>query len=90
MAENVRAALALVARGEAPLGIVYSTDAKAEPNVKVVGTFPEDSHAAIVYPVALTVSAKPDAAQYLAFLRSQLSKSIFESFGFSFLVRPTS
>ncbi len=90
MAENVRAALALVARGEAPLGIVYSTDAKAEPNVKVVGTFPEDSHAAIVYPVALTVTAKPDAAQYLAFLRSQLSKSIFESFGFSFLIRPTS
>ena len=90
MAENVRAALALVARGEAPLGIVYATDAKIDPNVKVVGTFPEDSHPPIVYPVALTATAKPDAAQYLAFLRSQLSKSVFESFGFSFLIRPTS
>jgi len=90
MAENVRAALALVARGEATLGIVYATDAKAEPGVKVVGTFPEDFHPAIVYPVALTATAKPDAAQYLAFLRSQLSKSVFETHGFSFLIKPTS
>lgn len=90
MTESVRAALALVARSEAPLGIVYSTDAKAEPGVKVVGTFPEDSHPPIVYPVALTVTAKPDAARYLAFLRSQLSKTVFESFGFSFLIKPTS
>jgi molybdate transport system substrate-binding protein len=90
MAENVRAALALVARGEAPLGIVYATDARAEPGVKVVGTFPEDSHPAIVYPVGLTVTAKPDAAQYLSFLRSQLSKSVFETYGFSFLIKPTS
>ena len=51
MAENVRAALALVARGEAPLGIVYETDAKVEPGVKIVGTFPADSHPPIVYPV---------------------------------------
>ena len=65
MTENVRAALALVARGEAPLGIVYATDAKVEPNVKIVGAFPEDSHPPIVYPVALTTTAKPDAAQYL-------------------------
>ena len=65
----MRAALTLVARGEAALGIVYSTDAKVEPNVKIVGAFPADSHPAIVYPVALTVTAKPDAAQYLAFLR---------------------
>src|SRR5207237_543250 len=54
-AENVRAALLLVARGEAPLGIVYRTDAVAEPMVKIVGTFPPDSHPAIVYPMALTI-----------------------------------
>ena len=90
MAENVRAALTLVARGEAVLGIVYSTDAKVEPNVKVVGTFPEGSHPAIIYPVALTKTANPDAARYLAFLRSQVAKSVFETYGFSFQIRPTS
>ena len=82
MAENVRAALALVARGEAPLGIVYETDAKIEPKVKIIGTFPADSHPPIVYPVALTTNAKPEAAQYLAFLRSAEAKKIFESYGF--------
>jgi molybdate transport system substrate-binding protein len=90
MTENVRAALTLVARGEAALGIVYATDAKAEPNVKVVGVFPADSHPPIVYPVALTVNAKPDAAQYLAFLRSPAAKAVFEAHGFTFLPRPTS
>jgi molybdate transport system substrate-binding protein len=90
MAESVRAALALVARGEAVLGIVYSTDAKVEPNVKVVGTFPEDSHPPIVYPVALTANAKPEAMQYLNFLRSQTSKTIFDKYGFSYLIKPTS
>jgi len=90
MAENVRAALTLVARGEGVLGIVYETDAKVEPNVKIVGVFPADTHPPIVYPVALTVSAKPTAARYLDFLRSQKAKSIFESYGFSFLVKPTS
>jgi molybdate transport system substrate-binding protein len=90
MAENVRAALILVARGEAPLGIVYATDAKVEPRVKIVGVFPEDSHPPIVYPAALTANAKPDAAQYLAFLRSQAAKSIFESYGFTFLIKPAS
>jgi molybdate transport system substrate-binding protein len=89
-AENVRAALILVARGEAALGIVYATDAKVEPNVKVLGTFPPDSHPPIVYPVALTATAKPQAAQYLAFLRSREAKTTFESYGFTFLVRPTS
>ncbi|MEX0751897.1 MAG: molybdate ABC transporter substrate-binding protein [Xanthobacteraceae bacterium] len=85
MTENVRVALALVARGEAPLGIVYETDAKAEPAVKVIGIFPSQSHPAIVYPVALTAAAKPEAASFLAFLRSQEAKSIFERYGFSFL-----
>jgi molybdate transport system substrate-binding protein len=90
MTENVRAALTLVARGEAVLGIVYATDAKAEPNVKIVGTFPPDSHPAIIYPVALTVSAKPFAHEYLAFLRSPAAKAIFERAGFTFLPKPGS
>ena len=90
MAENVRAALALVARGEAVLGIVYESDAKVEPGVKIVGAFPADSHPAIVYPVAATVTAKPEAAVYLAFLRGTTAKTVFEQYGFTFLVRPTS
>jgi molybdate transport system substrate-binding protein len=90
MADNVRAALALVARNEAVLGIVYETDAKVEPGVKIVGTFPADSHPAIVYPVAATATAKPEAAAYLAFLRSSIAKAVFEQYGFTFLVRPTS
>ncbi len=89
MAESVRAALTLVARGEAALGIVYSTDAKVEPGVKIVGTFPADSHPPITYPVAATTTAKPEAASYLAFLRSSAAKAIFEKYGFSFLVSPT-
>ncbi len=89
MTQNVRAALTLVARGEAPLGIVYSTDAKVEPGVKIVATFPEDSHDPIIYPIAATVGAKPDARSYLAFLRSQAAKTIFESYGFEVLAKPT-
>jgi molybdate transport system substrate-binding protein len=89
MAESVRAALALVARGEAPLGIVYSTDARVEPGVKIVGTFPAGSHPAIIYPVAATTTAKPEAAGYLAFLRSAAAKAIFEKYGFAFLVSST-
>ena len=90
VADNVRAALALVARGEAVLGIVYETDAKVEPGVKIVGAFPADSHPAIVYPIAATVTAKPEATAYLAFLRSGTAKAVFETYGFTFLVRPTS
>jgi molybdate transport system substrate-binding protein len=90
MAENVRAALVLVARGEAPLGIVYETDAKIDRGVKIVGVFPEDSHPPIIYPVALTKDAKPDAAQYLAFLRTQTAKAVFEHYGFNFLIKPAS
>jgi len=80
MTVNVRAALAYVARGEAPLGIVYATDAKVEPGVKVVGVFPDNSHDPIIYPVAATVNAKPETMQYLAFLRSSAAKSIFEGY----------
>ena len=90
MAESVRAALTLVARGEAALGIVYSTDAKVEPGVKIVGTFPADSHPPIIYPVAATTTAKAEAADYLAFLKSSAAKTILEKYGFTFLIRPTS
>ena len=81
-AENVRAALALVSRGEAPLGIVYTTDAKADEGVKVVGTFPADSHPPILYPVALTANAKPDAKAFLDYLVSATAKPFFEAQGF--------
>jgi molybdate transport system substrate-binding protein len=89
-AENVRAALALVGRGEAPLGIVYETDAKIEKNVKIVGHFPDGSYSAITYPVALTATAKPQAMRYLDYLRSNLAKTVFETYGFTFLIKPTS
>jgi molybdate transport system substrate-binding protein len=90
MAESVRAALTLVARGEAALGIVYSTDARVEPGVRIVGTFPADSHPAIIYPVAATTTAKAEAGDYLAFLRSAAAKAILEKYGFTYLIRPTS
>ena len=90
MVGNVRAALVLVARGEAPLGIVYATDAKVEPAVKVIGAFPDDSHEPIVYPVAATPTAKPETALYLSFLRSTGARAIFEHYGFSVLLKPVS
>jgi molybdate transport system substrate-binding protein len=90
MADSVRAGLTLVARGEAALGIVYSTDARVEPGVKIVGTFPADSHPAIIYPVAATTAAKAEAADYLAYLRSPAAKTVFEKYGFTYLIRPTS
>jgi len=85
-AENVRAALALVSTGEAPLGIVYKTDANAEPKVKVVGTFPQDSHPPIVYPVAQTAGSKhAEAPAFLKCLQSAKAKALFEAQGFSVL-----
>jgi molybdate transport system substrate-binding protein len=82
-ADNVRAALQLVSRGEAPLGIVYGTDAKADPNVKVLGIFPEDSHPPIVYPVAvLAKTANADARAFEDFLKGSVAKSVFEAQGF--------
>ena len=89
-AQNVRVALTLVERGETPLGIVYITDAKISPAVKIIGTFPADSHPAIIYPVAATVTAKPKAVGYLAYLRSMTAKAIFEQYGFEFMIQPTS
>jgi molybdate transport system substrate-binding protein len=86
MTETVRAALALVARGEAPLGIVYATDAAAEPKVKVVATFPSDSHAPIIYPFALTAETKLDSArQFLEYLKGPVARRAFEAQGFSIL-----
>jgi molybdate transport system substrate-binding protein len=82
-AENVRAALLLVARGEAPLGIVYRTDAAAEPGVRIVGTFPADSHPPIVYPMALTVAAEPDAGALANYLRAPEAREVFAAHGFT-------
>lgn len=90
MAENVRAALALVSRNEAPLGIVYETDAKVDPGVKMIATFPDGPHEPVTYPVALTASTNKAALQYLSFLRSVAAKTIFEKYGFTFLIHPTS
>jgi molybdate transport system substrate-binding protein len=90
-AENVRATLAYVARGETPIGIVYSTDAKVEPKVKIVGAFPADSHPPIVYPVAVTAAShNAMAARYVSFLKTSQAKAIFEKYGFRFLVKPVS
>ena len=81
--DSVRAALAFVSRGEAPLGIVYDTDAKVDPGVRIVDLFPEATHPKILYPVALTRSAQgPGAQTYLAFLESPEAAAIFRRFGF--------
>jgi molybdate transport system substrate-binding protein len=90
MAGDVRLALRLVARGETPLGIVYETDAKIEPAVKVIGVFPDNTQDPIIYPVALRANAKPDPVRYFSFLQTQTAKSVFEKYGFNFLVKPTS
>jgi molybdate transport system substrate-binding protein len=84
-AENVRAALAYVARGEAPLGIVYTTDAMAEKKVHVVAILPDSTHAPIVYPAALVKDAKPEAKAFLAFLSGPQAHKIFEKDGFVLL-----
>ena len=83
-AENVRAAMALVERGAAPLGIVYATDARASKSVRIVGTFPATSHPPIRYPVALLKASRhKDAAGFRAFLLSKQGRTIFARHGFS-------
>ena len=82
-AENVRIALSYVARREAPLGIVYATDAKAEPQVKAIFDIPPDSHPAIRYPVALTMTAQAPAKNFLTFLLSAEASAIFDAHGFT-------
>ena len=84
-AENVRSALAYVARGETPLGIVYRTDAQAEPRVRTVAVFPPDTHPPIRYPVSLTASARTGSERYLAFLRGAAAQRSFEHAGFTLL-----
>jgi molybdate transport system substrate-binding protein len=84
-AENVRVALMYVARGEVPLGIVYETDAAVAPKVRVVDVFPESSHAAITYPIAVTKVARRDAQDYVAFLKSNPARQIFTAAGFSWI-----
>jgi molybdate transport system substrate-binding protein len=90
-AENVRATLTFVARGETRLGIVYETDAKIEPKVKIVGVFPDGAYPPVTYPVAATANTtKSSVPSYLDFLRSKQAKDIFEKYGFSVLVTPAS
>ena len=84
-ADNVRGALAFVARGETPLGIVYETDALIDRKVRVVGLFPESSHTPIVYPVALTKGARPGAARFVEFLRGHDARATFQRYGFTSL-----
>jgi molybdate transport system substrate-binding protein len=85
-AENVRAALKLVATGEAPLGIVYQTDAAADPEVKIIATFPQETHAPIIYPAAVLADSKnEDAAKFLDYLKSAKAKPLFEEQGFTVL-----
>ena len=83
-ADNVRSALALVARGEARLGIVYRTDAHSESNVSIVGTFPAGAHPPIVYPFAVVAgSTHPDAALFISYLSSPQASARFKAEGFS-------
>ena len=86
-AEDVRVALAYVARGEAPLGIVYRTDAKAEPRVRIVDTFPEATHPPILYPAGLIKDAQPQALRFFEYLTSPSARLLFEKSGFAFLAK---
>ena len=81
-AENVRSAMMFVARGEAPLGIVYATDALVDAKVRIVDTFPDGSHAPITYPAAATKAAKPEAASYLEYLGGEQAAASWKKFGF--------
>ncbi|MBS0419004.1 MAG: molybdate ABC transporter substrate-binding protein [Proteobacteria bacterium] len=82
-AENVRAALAFVARAEVPLGIVYKTDALAEKKVRIVAEFPRDTYSPITYPIAVTTHGGAAAQQFVDFVRSKPAREIFEKYGFA-------
>ena len=87
-AGNVRMVLQYVARGESPLGIVYDTDARVEPKVRIVGLFPAGTHPKIVYPVARVAGSKnPEAAKFLAFLSGPQAAAVFRKYGFTVLPR---
>lgn len=90
-AENARAALMLVATGEAAAGVVYQTDANAEPKVRVLDSFPEDSHPEIVYPAGVVaMSTNPDAAAFVDFLQSPQAQDLFRKQGFTIIVSTAS
>jgi len=82
-ADSVRSALAYVDRGEVPLGIVYETDALIDKNVRVVDVFPANSHLPIIYPIAMTPSARPESAKFVAYLRGPAGDAVFKAYGFS-------
>jgi molybdate transport system substrate-binding protein len=82
-ADSVRSAMAFVDRGEAALGIVYATDVLVDKNVRVVDTFPADSHNPIIYPAALTTGAGPEAAKFLAYIRGPAGDLAFQHYGFT-------
>jgi molybdate transport system substrate-binding protein len=82
-AENVRAALAYVDRGEAPLGIVYRTDALVDKHVRIVDTFPAETHSAITYPVAAATAARADAIKFVDFMSSPTADAVFVKYGFT-------
>jgi molybdate transport system substrate-binding protein len=85
-AENVRAALAFVSRGETPYGIVYATDAAADKGVAIVGVFPADTHPPIIYPIALIATSKnPEARKFLSYLESPAAAGFFQKQGFAVL-----
>lgn len=80
--DSVRSAMAFVDRGEAPLGIVYATDAFIDKKVRVVDVFPDDSHLPIIYPIAVTVAAKVNAARFVAYVRGSAGDRAFKAYGF--------
>ncbi|HEY1315174.1 MAG TPA: molybdate ABC transporter substrate-binding protein [Steroidobacteraceae bacterium] len=82
-ADSVRSALAFVDRSEAPLGIVYATDALIDKRVRVVDVFPDNSHLPILYPIALTRAAKPDAAKFVSYLSGPAGGVAFKAYGFT-------
>jgi molybdate transport system substrate-binding protein len=86
--DSVRAALVFVDRGEAPLGIVYDTDAKIDPGVRIVDLFPDDTHPRIVYPAALTNQGRASGADYLRFIEGPQAAVIFRRYGFAVLIQP--
>ena len=81
-ADNVRSAMLFVSRGEVPLGIVYATDAAVDTKVRVIDTFPADTHAAITYPAAATRGARPDASAFVVFLKGGQARVAWRKFGF--------
>lgn len=84
-APDVRSALAFVERGECAVGIVYETDAKMSDQVEMLGVFPADTHAPVLYPIALVQGGKPAAQGFLDFLRTPAAATVFRQYGFTVL-----